>query len=114
MATDQELITQTVQDYFGGWYDADAAPMGRALHPGLVKRSPAEDRGAILTKQLMLQACAEGEGTRTADRWVKIDIADVCGGIASAVVRSASYREYLYLIRTGGGRKILDALWLPR
>jgi hypothetical protein len=45
---------------------------------------------------------------------VKIDIAHVCGRIASAVVRSASYREYLYLIRTGGGRKILDALWLPR
>jgi hypothetical protein len=31
MATDQEPITQTVQDYFGGWYDADAVPMGQAL-----------------------------------------------------------------------------------
>jgi hypothetical protein len=114
MATDQELITQTVQDCFGGWYDADVARMDRALHPDLVKRSPAEDDGAILTKELMLQACAEGEGTRTADRSVKIDIADVCGGIASAVVRSAPYREYLHLIKTGDGWKIADALWLPQ
>jgi hypothetical protein len=114
MATDQELITQTVRDYFGGWYDADAAPMGRALRPGVAGRSPAEDRGAILTKQLMLQACAEGEGTRAAGRRVKIGIADVCGTIASAVVRSAPYRGYLHLIRTGDGWTIADALWLPR
>jgi hypothetical protein len=67
-----------------------------------------------LITQTVLQVCAEGKGTRTADRRVKIDIADVWGRIASAVVRSASYRQYLYLIRTGGGRKILDALWLPR
>ncbi len=114
MATDQELITQTVQDYFGGWYEADVARMGRALHPDLVKRSPAEDGGAILTKELLLQACAGGEGTRAADRWVKIDIADVCGDIASAVVRPAPCREYLHLIRTGDGRKIANALWLPQ
>jgi Putative lumazine-binding len=114
MATDQEPITQTVQDYFGGWYDADAAPMGRALRPGMARRSPAEDDGAILTKQLMLQACAEGEGTRAADRRVKIGIADVCGAIASAVVRSAPLPGYLHPIRTGDGWKIADASWLPR
>jgi Putative lumazine-binding len=114
MATDQELITQTVQDYFGGWYDAHVAPMGRALHPGLVKRSPGEDRGAILAKQPMLQACAEGKGTRAAGRSVKIGIADVCGAIAGAVVCSAPHQGYLHLIRTGDGWKIADALWLPR
>jgi hypothetical protein len=114
MATDQELITQTVQDYFGAGYEADVARMDRALHPDLVKRSPAEDGGAILTKELLLQTCAEGEGTRAADRWVKIDIADICGDTASAVVRSAPCREYLHLIRTGDGRKTANALWLPQ
>jgi len=29
MASDQELITQTVHDYFEGCYDADVARMGR-------------------------------------------------------------------------------------
>jgi hypothetical protein len=56
MATDQELITQTAQDYFEGWSNADMARMGRVLH----------------------------------------------------------YREYLHLIRTGDGWKIVDALWLPQ
>jgi hypothetical protein len=114
MATDQELVTQTVQDYFEGRYDADVARTDRALHPDVVKRSPAEDGGAILTKELMLQACAGCEGAKIADRWMKIDIADICAGIASAAVRSARYREYLRLIKTGGQWKIADALWLPR
>ena len=56
MTRDKEPITQTVQDYFGGWY--------------------------------------------------------VCG--ASAVVRSAPCREYLHPMRTGGGWKVADALWLQR
>ena len=50
MARDKEPITQTMPDYFEGWYDADAAPC----------------------------------------------------------------REYLHPMRTGGGWKVADALWLPR
>jgi hypothetical protein len=53
----------------------------------------------------MLHACAVGERTRAADRWATIDIADVCGDLASAVIRSASYRQCLYLVRTGDGWK---------
>jgi hypothetical protein len=114
MATGQELIIETARDYLEGCHDADVARMDRALHPDLVKRSPAEDGGAILTKAVMLQACAEGKGTRAADRWLKIGIVGVCGDIAGAVVRSAPCREYFRLIRTGDGWKIAGALWLPR
>jgi Putative lumazine-binding len=114
MATDQQLITLAVRDYFEGWYDADVARMDRALHADLVKRSPAEDHADVLTKDDMLQACAEGNGKRTADRWVEVDVADVCGDIAAAVVRSAPYREYVHLIRTGDGWRIVNALWLPQ
>jgi hypothetical protein len=114
VATDEVLMSRTVRDYFEGWHDAGVARMDRALHPDLVKRSPAEDGEAILTKDAMLQACAGGEGTRDAGRWLTFDISDVRRGIATVAVRSAPYREYLHLIRTGGGRKMLDALWLPR
>jgi hypothetical protein len=113
MAPDQELISLAARDYFEGWYDADIARMDRALHADLVKRSPADDDGAILTKDMMLQACAEGEGTMAVDRWLEIDIADVFCDIASVVVRSAPYREYLHLVRTTEGWKIVNALWLP-
>jgi len=112
MARDDELITRTVQDYSEGRHDSDAARMDRALHPGPVKRSPAGDAGAILTKDIMLQACAEGGGTGAADRRPTIDLADGCGDIARAVLRSAPCRECLHLIRTGDGWKIANALWL--
>lgn len=69
MARDDELITNTVHDYFEGWYDADVARMNRAWHPDLVKRPPADGGGAILTRDLMLQACAEGQGTRAVGGW---------------------------------------------
>jgi hypothetical protein len=115
MATyQQEEITRAVLDYFEGWYNADLERMDRALHADLVKRSPAEDDGATLTKDDMLAACADGEGVRAADRWVEVDISDVCGDIASVVVRSAPYREYLHLVRTGDGWQIANALWLPQ
>ena len=69
MARDEALITQTVRDYFEGWYDADVGRTDRAWHSDLVKRSPADDGGAILTRDLMLQACAEDQGTRAAGGW---------------------------------------------
>ena len=52
--------------------------------------------------------------TRTQDRWMQIDIADVCGNIASAAVRSAPYREHVHLIRAGDRWKIADMQWLPQ
>jgi ketosteroid isomerase-like protein len=115
MATDHELIVQTAHDYFEGWYDGDVTRMDRVLHPDLVKRSPGEYDGATLTKKDMVEATAEGEGTREADdRRLKVEVCDICGDIASAVVWSAPYREYLHLIKTGDGWQILNALYLPQ
>ena len=42
--------------------------MDRALPLDLVKRSPAEEDGAIVTEEVMLDAGAGGEGTRAAGR----------------------------------------------
>lgn len=94
--TDQELIIRTVYDYFECWYGRDDTRMDRALRPD--QRSPAEDDGEILAKDLMLQATAEGNGTKVAAGWrLNVRIGDVCDDIASVTVRSAPYREYLIL-----------------
>jgi hypothetical protein len=45
------------------------------------------------------------------DRRIEVEVIDVHDGIATAVVRSAIYREYLHLIRTSEGWKIVNALW---
>ena len=40
-----------------------------------------------------------------------LEILTAIANIATAVVRSAQYREYLHLLRTPGGWRIVDAFW---
>jgi hypothetical protein len=104
-------IERAVLDYFEGWFDADAERMERALHPDLVKRRAAEELG-VTTAGRMIELTAQGAGVPDgADRRIEIEIADVHEDIASVVVRSAVYREYVHLVRTDGGWKIANALW---
>src|SRR3954453_17465091 len=116
--TETDLITQTVLDYFEGWYDGDVARMDHALHPELVKRWPGEQHGttlAVTTKERMLELTAQGAGREDGtDRTLDIEIADADDQIASVVVCSAVYQEYLHLVRTPEGWKIANALWRLR
>src|ERR671923_2370469 len=95
--TEQELITQTVLDYFEGWFDGDAGRMERALHPGLAKRSLEADGWALneTTAEWMIDATARGLGRERGggDRGIEVEGIDVYGTIASAIVRSTVYRE---------------------
>ena len=111
--TDQQLITQTVLDYFEGWFDGDAVRMDRVLHPNLVKRRAGEELG-ITTKERMLELTRRGEGKAdAADRTLHVAVEDIYGDVASVTVRSAVYHEYLHLVRTRDGWKIANALWCP-
>jgi hypothetical protein len=113
--TTAEQITQAVLDYFEGWFDGEVARMDRALHPNLVKRWPGEEQAASLgvtTKERMIELTAAGAGAEDgADRRLDIEVADVYEDIASVIVRSAVYHEYLHLVRTRDGWKIANALW---
>jgi len=112
--SDADLIKQTVLDYFEGWFDADVDRMNRALHSSLVKRPPADDDAplAVTTKARMVELTAAGGGpVATEDRRLEIEVVDVHGRIASVVVRSVPYREYLHLVRVGDSWRIANALW---
>lgn len=118
MDDDTALIVATVHDYFDGWFDGDASRMQRALHRDLVKRSSLNDQAATLsftTAQQMITWTGEGEGTEVArglaDRTIEVDVLDVGRDIASVLVRSEPYYEYLHLVRTRDGWKIANALW---
>jgi hypothetical protein len=43
-ADDREEIRKTALDYVEGWYSGDAARIGGALHPQLVKRRMVAER----------------------------------------------------------------------
>jgi Putative lumazine-binding len=116
--TDEEAIVACVLDYYEGWFDGEAARMERALHPGLVKRSLADDGSGLedLTAQDMIEATARGVGKKRGesiggDRRIQISVDDVHGGIASVTAHSAVYVDYLHLARTRAGWKIVNALW---
>jgi Putative lumazine-binding len=114
MRDDEGLIRRAVLDYFEGWFDGDPVRMERALHPKLAKRSVEADDGVreIVARE-MVEATAAGAGKRRdpGERRIDIRVVDVHGTIASVVVDSNVYREYLHLVRTPDGWKIANALW---
>jgi len=115
--SDEAAIRGAVLDYFEGWFDGDAARMQRALHPALAKRALDHDAETLDedTAESMIEATAQGRGKRSDadERWLEIAVEDVYGDIATVTVRSAVYREYLHLVRTREGWKIVNALWRP-
>jgi ketosteroid isomerase-like protein len=109
--SEHDDIRQTVLDYFEGWFDGDTARMERALHADLAKRQAGEQLG-ITTKPRMLELTAQGAGEEDrADGRVEIEVHDVYEDAATATVRTATYHEYLHLVRTAGGWRIANALW---
>jgi Putative lumazine-binding len=111
-------VVATALDYFEGWFDGDVERMDRALHPGLAKRSlgqvePNSPELRSVTKEQMLGWTAKGEGKREdpGDRRIDVQVIDVYGNIASVVIRSAVYREYVHLVSTDDGWKIVNAVW---
>jgi hypothetical protein len=120
-AADTDAITATVRDYFAGWFAGDAERMARALHPDLQKRGVrTEPKGAQLSASMtaaqMLGWTTEGEGKaeRPAELDVEIRVDDIYREIATVTVHSAVYIEYLQLMRTGMGWRIVNALYMRR
>jgi hypothetical protein len=115
---EEAAVARVALDYFEGWFEGDATRVERALHSDLVKRTLETDSagGETLdteTAQSLLDATSKGIGrTRgQGDRRIEVEVEDVYGAIANVTVCSTVYREYLHLVRTGEGWKIVSALW---
>lgn len=116
-AAEREAILTVVLDYIAGWFDADPARVERALHPELCKRSIRPD-GSVntLTAPMLIESAAQGRGRGedSPDRRVQVEVDHIDGPLAAAVVRCHQYVDYLQLIRTAGGWKILNVVWRRR
>jgi putative lumazine-binding protein len=117
-ADDLAAIEWTVLDYFEGWFDGDVARMDRALHPGLAKHAIGQDpdRSDVLdvtTKNEMVEATRQGAGRARdlPDRAIRIDVVGVSGDIASVIVHTAVYVEFVLLARTADGWRITGTIW---
>lgn len=112
----ESAIQARIRDYVEGWYEGDPARMDRALHADLVKRIPADNEGAgsaelrAVTKERMLELTRAGGGDMPGADY-EIEVHDVYGKIASGLVRSAEYLDYLQLVETADGWKIVNILF---
>jgi hypothetical protein len=114
----EAAIRATCLDYFEGWFDGDVERMDRALHPALAKMAIGQgpdrsDAPNLDTKDTMVEATRAGIGRRRdrPNRGIRIDVTAVSGDIASAVIHSAVYVDFVLLYRTRDGWKITNALW---
>ncbi len=114
---DAAALKAVALDYLEGWFEGDVARMERALHPELVKRSfdPVPDGGDLvtLTAEQMIRWTSDAVGrTRDVpDRAIRIVFEHVHGDIATLVVEAAVYIEFIHLVRTSVGWKIVNILW---
>ena len=113
---DKDAVVATVRDYWDGWFTGDAERMERALHPDLTKTGVRVDAsGARATESMtapdMIGWTRDGEGVTDKDFASDVTINDLYDGIATVTVHSGIYREYLHLVRTADGWKILNALY---
>jgi hypothetical protein len=113
---DRAAIEAVVHDYYEGWFTADAARMARALHPALAKRSFAQGQEHApeldeTTAEEMIEATAAGAGRARAGDRLEIRIAELGAGIASVNVFADHYVDFLHLIQTPEGWRIINALW---
>jgi hypothetical protein len=113
MAADEDAIVRCVLDYFEGWFDADPERMRRALHPDLAKRSLGPEGLNQVSASQMVDETSAGAGKERdpAARRIDVRVVEVYGDIATVVVDSNVYREYVHLVRTNDDWKIVNALW---
>lgn len=118
-ADDDDAIRTTIDDYYLGWFDADGDRMARALHPELIKRGWLRDKAGEWfvepdTRTTMVEASAAGRGRATdpaARRYTTT--VHIHGDIAAAVVHAVPYVDYVHLVRTPDGWRIINVLWCP-
>lgn len=116
---DESAVAATVSDYWEGWFDGDAERMQRALHPALAKSAAVSEAPGLriagpMSALDMIGWTQAGEGIAdsTVGRAFDLTINDIYHEIATVTVRSGIYREYLHLVKTLDGWRILNALYM--
>jgi hypothetical protein len=113
---DVEAVTRVATEYFQSWFAGDGERMRACLHPSLAKRTPEAPGTESLvlhedpTERLVADT-ASGEGTGF-DPSQEVTVLDVFRDIATLMVRSEPFVEYLHLARFANRWLIVNALYL--
>jgi hypothetical protein len=116
---DSEQIARVITDYLTSWYSGDHAIMAACLHPSLIKRRLATDRDGglqylnCLQRDEMIAATEAGLGVARSNRFKGVDVVvfAITGDIATAQATTGEWIDYLHLVRSQEGWKIVNCLY---
>ena len=114
-AEDRSKVEAVATEYFQAWFAGDGDRIRATLHPHLAKRClRAPDSSSLVLHEdpteTLVEDTASGEGTGF-EPTQEVTVCDVSEHIASVVVRSAPFTEYLHLARFGDRWLIVNALY---
>jgi hypothetical protein len=115
LPADVDAVTHVATEYFQSWFAGDGERMRACLHPDLAKRTPEEPGAESLVlhedpTEVLVADTASGEGTGF-DPWQEVKVLDVFRDVATVMVRSEPFVEYLHLARFGDRWLIVNALY---
>jgi hypothetical protein len=115
VSADVYAVAAVATEYFQSWFAGDGDRMRACLHPALAKRTPERPGAESLelhedpTETLVADtATREGTGFKPGQ---EVTVLDVFRDIATVMVRSEPFVEYLHLARFGQRWLIVNALY---
>jgi hypothetical protein len=114
-ADDRSQVEAVATEYFQAWFAGDGERIRATLHPHLAKRSLREPASNSLVlhedpTETLVEDTASGEGTGF-EPTQEVTVCDLSEHIASVVVRSVPFTEYLHLAKFGDRWLIVNALY---
>lgn len=115
-SSDVDAITAVVTEYFQSWFLGDASRMRSVLHPDLSKRTAVQPGGPGLaleedTAETMVASAGRGPRPQY-EHWQNVEVLHVSAGIATAMVHSQPFVEYIHLARFADRWLIVNTLYL--
>jgi hypothetical protein len=115
---DLSLIKETARNYMEAWYQGDASKMKKSLHKKLAKRSvktgfDGNTSLGFTSASSMISYTRSGYGKQLWEENldIKVTVLDQHDNIASVLVVSPHYYEYLHLAKTDNAWVIINALY---
>ena len=114
-AADVDAVTAVATEYFQSWFAGDGERIRACLHPALAKRTAREPGAPLLALhddpvENLVADTASGEGTAFEPRQ-DVTVLDVFRDVATVMVQSEPFVEYLHLARFGDRWLIVNALY---
>lgn len=114
-SADVDAVTRVATEYFQSWFAGDGERMRACLHPALAKRTADQPGVESLVlhedpTETLVADTASGEGTGYKP-YQEVVVLDVFRDIATVMVRSEPFVEYLHLARFGHRWLIVNALY---